>query len=89
MGDFFYLYTTLKIKTYETMNFKLGMWGVVGLTFVYIYIMNFYFDYMINRNVDETLQFGMTFLALVYTAFQIKLIIKEITNLFNKKEEEK
>jgi hypothetical protein len=71
------------------MNFKLGMWGVVGLTFVYIYIMNLYFDYMINRNVDETLQFGMTFLALVYTVFQIKLLVKEVTNLFNKKEEEK
>jgi len=71
------------------MNFKLGMWSTVGLTFVYIYIMNLYFDYMINRNVDEILQLGMTFLALVYTVFQIKLLVKEVTNLFNKKEEEK
>jgi hypothetical protein len=44
---------------------------------------------MINRNVDEILQLGMTFLALVYTVFQIKLLVKEVTNLFNKKEEEK
>ena len=71
------------------MNFKLGMWSTVGLTFVYIYIMNLYFDYMINRNVDEILQLGMTFLALVYTVFQIKLLVQEVTNLFNKKEEEK
>ena len=78
----------LKTKQNEMLKFKLGLWGVVGTTMIYIYIMNLFFSYVINREVDEILQIGASFIALFYTVFQIKLIVKEITNLFNKKEKE-
>lgn len=70
------------------LKFKLGLWGVVGTTIIYLYVMNLFFTYVINREVDEILQIGATFISLVYTVFQIKIVVKEITNLFNKKEKE-
>ena len=71
------------------MKSKLGQWGVVGLTFIYVFIMTVYFEYFINRNCDETLQLVVTFLALMYTVFQIRLIVEQLTNFINKKEKEK
>jgi hypothetical protein len=50
--------------------------------------MTLYFEYFINRNCDETLQLVVTFLALMYTVFQIRLIAKLLTNFINKKEKE-
>lgn len=70
------------------LKFKLGLWGVVGTTIIYMYVMNLFFTYVINREVDEILQIGATFISLVYTVFQIKIVVKELTNLFNKKEKE-
>lgn len=69
------------------MNFKLGPWAVVALTFIYISIMTIYFEYFVNRNVDEVLQLTVTFLALVYTVFQLRLIINQLTNFINQKTE--
>ncbi len=69
------------------MNFKLGPWVVVALTFIYISIMTIYFEYFVNRNVDEVLQLTVTFLALVYTVFQLRLIINQLTNFINQKTE--
>jgi apolipoprotein N-acyltransferase len=71
------------------MKSKLGSWGVIGLTFIYVFIMTVYFEYFINRNCDETLQLVVTFLALMYTVFQIRLIVEQLTNFINKKEKEK
>lgn len=68
------------------MKIKLGLWGLVGTTIIYIYIMNLFFNYVINREVDEILQIGASFMALIYTVFQIKLIVKEVINLFKKEE---
>jgi hypothetical protein len=50
--------------------------------------MNLFFNYVINREVDEILQIGASFIALIYTAFQIKQIVKEVINLFKKEEKE-
>jgi apolipoprotein N-acyltransferase len=69
------------------MKLKLGHWGVIGLTFIYVFIMTLYFEYFINRNCDETLQLVVTFLALMYTVFQIRLIAKLLTNFINQKTE--
>lgn len=69
------------------MNFKLGPWVVVALTFIYISIMTIYFEYFVNRNVDEVLQITVTFLALAYTVFQLRLIINQLTNFINQKTE--
>lgn len=69
------------------LKLKLGLWGVVGTTMIYMYVMNLYFRYVVNSEVDEILQIGATFMALIYTVFQIKLIVKEVINYLEKKEE--
>ncbi len=69
------------------MNFKLGKWGVIGLTIIYLFVMTFYFEYFVNRNVNEVLQITVTFLALMYTVFQVRLIINQLTNFINQKTE--
>jgi hypothetical protein len=68
------------------MKVKLGLWSIVGLTIVYLYIMNLYFDYVVSRNVDGFLQMVVTFVALLYTVFHIQLIVNSVINLINKKE---
>jgi hypothetical protein len=68
------------------MKVKLGLWSIVGLTIVYLYIMNLYFDYVVSRNVDGFLQMVVTFVALFYTVFHIQLIVNSVINLINKKE---
>jgi hypothetical protein len=69
------------------MNFKLDKWGVIGLTIIYLFVMTFYFEYFVNRNVNEVLQIAVTFLALMYTVFQVRLIINQLTNFINQKTE--
>jgi hypothetical protein len=69
------------------MNFKLGKWAVIGLTIIYLFVMTFYFEYFVNRNVNEVLQITVTFLALMYTVFQVRLIINQLTNFINQKTE--
>jgi hypothetical protein len=68
------------------MKVKLGLWSIVGLTIVYLYIMNLYFDYVVSRNVDGFLQMVVTFVVLFYTVFHIQLIVNSVINLINKKE---
>jgi hypothetical protein len=67
------------------MKIKLEHWVVIALTFTYISIMTLYFEYFVNRNVNEVLQLTVTFLALVYTVFQVRLIINQLTNFINQK----
>jgi hypothetical protein len=35
---------------------KLGLWGVIILTTIYLYLMNVYFEYIINREVSSEIQ---------------------------------
>lgn len=37
---------------------KLGIWRVVILTIIYLLVMNVFFEYVINREVDLILQAG-------------------------------
>jgi hypothetical protein len=67
-------------------NFKLGVWGIVILTIIYFLIMNVFFEYVINREVDLILQAGGSVIALMYTVFMIKLLVNEV---FNKLKKEK
>lgn len=64
----------------KILKFKLNWWGLVGTTIMYIYIISLIFNYVINREVNQILQIGASFLALTHTVFQIKLVVKEITN---------
>jgi hypothetical protein len=65
---------------------KLGLWGVIILTTIYLYLMNMYFEYIINREVSSEIQIVLGLVALSYTIFQIKLIVNKLSNLFKKEE---
>jgi len=65
---------------------KLGLWGVIILTTIYLYLMNMYFEYIINREVESEIQLVLGLVALSYTIFQIKLIVNKLSNLFKKEE---
>ena len=65
---------------------KLGLWGVIILTTIYLYVINLYFEYIINREVASEIQIVLGLVALSYTIFQIKLIVNKLSNLFKKEE---
>jgi predicted membrane chloride channel (bestrophin family) len=65
---------------------KLGLWGVIILTTIYLYVINLYFEYIINREVESEIQIVLGLVALSYTIFQIKLIVNKLSNLFKKEE---
>lgn len=65
---------------------KLGLWGVIILTTIYLYLMNLYFEYIINREVASEIQIIVSLVALAYTIFQVKLIVKKAVSLFKKEE---
>ena len=65
---------------------KLGLWGVIILTTIYLYLMNMYFEYIVNREVVTEIQIAIGLVALSYTIFQIKLIVNKLSNLFKKEE---
>ena len=65
---------------------KLGLWGVIILTTIYLYLMNLYFEYIINREVASEIQIVVSLVALAYTIFQVQLIVKKAVSLFKKEE---
>jgi predicted membrane chloride channel (bestrophin family) len=67
---------------------KLGLWGVILLTTIYLYVINLYFEYIINREVSSEIQIVLGLVALSYTIFQIKLIVNKLSNLFKKEKKD-
>jgi hypothetical protein len=65
---------------------KLGLWGVIILTTIYLYVINLYFEYIINREVESEIQIVLGLVALSYTIFQIKLIVNKLSNFLKKEE---
>jgi hypothetical protein len=65
---------------------KLGLWGVIILTTIYLYVINLYFEYIINREVASEIQIVLGLVALSYTIFQIKLIVNKLSNFLKKEE---
>ena len=65
---------------------KLGVWGVVILTVIYLLVMNVFFEYVINREVDIILQAGGSVIALMYTVFMISLVVNKVFNKLKKEE---
>jgi hypothetical protein len=65
---------------------KLGLWGVIILTTIYFYVINLYFEYIINREVASEIQIVLGLVALSYTIFQIKLIVSKLNNFLKKEE---
>jgi hypothetical protein len=70
----------------DIFKFKISGWGVLALTIVYVFIMNLFFDYVISREVDSILQLGASFFALVYSVWQVQIIISYFTKPIKTKE---
>lgn len=70
----------------EMFKFKITGWGVLGLTLIWILVMNLFADYVISRPVDSLVQIAASFVALVYSVWQGQIIINYINNTFNTKE---
>lgn len=70
----------------EMFKFKITGWGVLGLTLIWILVMNLFADYIISRPVDSVVQIAASFVALVYSVCQGQIIINYINNTFNTKE---
>jgi hypothetical protein len=65
---------------------KITGWGVLALTIVYVFIMNLFFDYVISREVDSILQLGASFLAIVYSVWQVQIIVSYFNTTIKTKE---
>jgi hypothetical protein len=65
---------------------KLGIWGVVILTIIYLLVMNVFFEYVINREVDLILQAGGSVIVLMYTVFMIRLMVNKLFDKLKKEE---
>ena len=55
-------------------NFEMKWWMLALLTILYIYTIGMYFEYFINRNIDEFVQIIVSVIALIYTVWQIEII---------------
>jgi hypothetical protein len=67
-------------------EFEMKWWGVVLLVMAYMLIIGSYFEYIINREMNEIVQSIASVIALMYTAWQIKLIVNFINKSINTKE---
>lgn len=65
-------------------NFTLSWWGVTTLTFVYLYLIDLFTEYIISREVAEEIQIVLTLGVLVYTYYMFKLIYNFIQNNLKK-----
>lgn len=65
---------------------KLGLWGVIILTTIYLYLINLYFEYILSREVATEIQIVVSLFALAYTIFQVKLVVNKAISLFKKEE---
>jgi len=63
---------------------KLGTWGAALLTVLYISVLDLFFKFIINREVEGAIQVTASFLVLMYSVWYFKTII----NFINKKTEE-
>jgi len=62
----------------------LSGWGVIILTVVYLYIIDLFTEYIINREVASEIQIVLTLGVLVYTIYMFKLIYNFIDNYLKK-----
>lgn len=60
-------------------------WLVLASTMVYLLIMDLYFHYCINNEIEIVLQTAATLLAIYYTWWQLKLIVTTIIELITNK----
>jgi hypothetical protein len=67
-------------------KFVLSWWGVSILTITYLYLIELFTEYIINREVVSEIQIVLTFGVLVYTYYMLKLIYNFINNNLKEKQ---
>jgi nitrogen fixation protein FixH len=67
-------------------KFNITGWHVLAALLAYIFVMNLFFDYVISREVDSLVQLGASFIALIYTVWQVQIIISYINKTIKTKE---
>jgi hypothetical protein len=67
-------------------KFNVTGWHVLASLLVYIFIMNLFFDYIISREMDSIVQLITSFIALVYTSWEIQIITSYINKTIKTKE---
>jgi hypothetical protein len=67
-------------------KFELGGWGLLALFVIYFFAIGLYFEYIFNREVDQPVQAGVGVLALVYTTWQVQLLVNYINKITKTKE---
>jgi nitrogen fixation protein FixH len=67
-------------------KFNVTGWHVLASLLVYIFVMNLFFDYIISREMDSLVQLITSFIALVYTSWQIQIITSYISKTIKTKE---
>lgn len=67
-------------------NFEMKWWGVVLLSMIYMLVIGSYFEYIINREMNEIVQMIASVIALAYTAWQINVIVNFINKSIKTKE---
>lgn len=67
-------------------KFNVTGWHVLASLLVYIFVMNLFFDYIISREMDSLVQLITSFIALVYTSWQIQIITSYINKTIKTKE---
>jgi hypothetical protein len=67
-------------------KFVLSWWGVSILTIIYLYLIELFTEYIINREVVSEIQIVLTFGVLVYTYYMLKLIYNFINNNLKEKQ---
>lgn len=75
------------MKNEKKLAFNPGPWGAFVLTIVYLLVMDLYFHYCLNSEVDLYLQVGAVIAAVYYTWWQLRLIVTIIIERLIKKEE--
>lgn len=70
----------------EFFKFEMKWWGVVLLSMIYMLIIGSYFEYIINREMNEIVQMIASVIALAYTAWQINVIVNFINKSIKTKE---
>ena len=67
-------------------KFNVTGWHVLASLLVYIFVMNLFFDYIISREMDSLVQLITSFIALVYTSWEIQIITSYINKTIKTKE---
>ena len=56
-------------------KFELNGWILLMLFIIYFFVIGLYFEYILNREVNILVQAGVGVLALMYSTWQVQLLV--------------